>query len=207
MGVLAVGKLRTGRRPLQRSRWDMDGELLATDDAARPNAICGKVTSNEGIEKRGNKNFNAPAFQHSNIPIMAEQRIRIRARLKRAFALYEVLLGVAVFALGVIALGRAVENCINASTISAEDNVVRQILSDRMAQVQAASAVPDAEKEFKLDTNYGRVTLQQKTTPAALTEPDNTLVTGINIVTLTARWAHAGVSQSRQIQFYVYRSG
>jgi len=127
--------------------------------------------------------------------------------LTRAFALYEVLLGVAVFALGVIALGRAVENCINASTISAEDNVVRQVLSDRMAQVQAASAVPDAEKEFKIDTNYGRMILQQKTTAAALTEPDNTLITGINIVTLTARWAHAGVPQSKQIQFYVYRSG
>jgi hypothetical protein len=114
---------------------------------------------------------------------------------------------VAVFALGVIALGRAVENCINASTISSEDNVVRQILSDRMAQVQATAAVPDPEKEFKIDTNYGRVTLQQKTTPATLTEPDNTLITGINVVTLTARWEHAGVAESKQIQFYVYRSG
>ena len=123
------------------------------------------------------------------------------------FALYEVLLGVAVFALGVIALGRAVENCINASTISAEDNVVRQILSDRMAEVQAASAVPDAEKEFKIDTNYGRVILDQKTVPATLTEPDNTLVTGMNIVTLTAHWEHAGVPESKEIQFYVYRSG
>jgi hypothetical protein len=123
------------------------------------------------------------------------------------FALYEVLLGVAIFALGVIALGRAVENCINASTISAEDNVVRQILSDRMAEVQAASAVPDAEKEFKIDTNYGRVILDQKTVPATLTEPDNTLVTGMNIVTLTAHWEHAGVPESKEIQFYVYRSG
>lgn len=128
-------------------------------------------------------------------------------RGQMAFALYEVLLGVAIFALGVIALGRAVENCINASTISAEENVVRQILSDRMAQVQAASAVPDAEKEFKINTGYGRITLTQKTAPAALTEPDNTLITGINIVTLTARWEHAGVPQSKQIQFYVYRSG
>ena len=124
-----------------------------------------------------------------------------------AFALYEVLLGVAVFAVGVIALGRAVENCINASTISAEDNVVRQILSDRMAQVQAASAVPDAEKEFKIDTHYGRVILHQKSAPASLTEPDNTLITGINTVTLTASWEHAGVQESKQIQFYVYRSG
>jgi Tfp pilus assembly protein PilV len=130
-------------------------------------------------------------------------------RRKRAFgfALYEVLLGVAIFALGVVALGRAVENCINASTISAEENAVRQILSDRMAQVQAASAVPDAEKEFKINTNYGRIILTQKTAPAALTEPDNTLITGINLVTLTARWDHAGIPQAKQIQFYVYRSG
>jgi Tfp pilus assembly protein PilV len=134
-----------------------------------------------------------------------DQRSAIRGRM--GFALYEVLLGVAIFALGVIALGRAVENCINASTISAEENVVRQILSDRMAQVQAASAVPESEKEFKINTNYGRIVVTQKTAPAALTEPDNTVINGINMVTLTARWEHAGVPESRQIQFYVYRSG
>lgn len=133
-----------------------------------------------------------------------DRRSAIRGRM--AFALYEVLLGVAIFALGVIALGRAVENCINASTISAEENAVRQILSDRMAEVQAASAVPEAEKEFKIDTTYGRVILTQKTALASLTEPDNTIINGINIVTLTARWEHAGIPESKQIQFYVYRS-
>lgn len=158
------------------------------------------------MEKRGDEIFNTPALPHSNTPIMAARRTRKRLRSTYAFALYEVLLGVAIFALGVIALGRAVENCINASTISAEENVVRQILSDRMAQVQAASAVPDAEKEFKIKTSYGRVILTQKTAPAALTEPDNTVINGINLVTLTAHWEHAGIPQSRQIQFYVYRA-
>jgi Tfp pilus assembly protein PilX len=163
-------------------------------------------SNDEGMEKWGNEIFNTPGPQHSNIPVMAARRLRRRSRSKYAFALYEVLLGVAIFAVGVIALGRAVENCINASTISAEENVVRQILSDRMAQVQAASAVPDAEKEFKVNTSYGKVTLTQKAAPAALTEPDNTLITGINLVTLTAHWDHAGIPQSKQIQFYVYRS-
>ena len=165
------------------------------------------MTGNGVMEKWGTEIFNTPALQDSNIPIMAARPIRTRARSKYAFALYEVLLGVAIFALGVIALGRAVENCLNASTISAEENVVRQILSDRMAQVQAATAVPETEKEFKIKTSYGRVILTQKAAPAALTEPDNTLITGINLVTLTARWQHAGVPQSKQIQFYVYRSG
>lgn len=159
-----------------------------------------------GIEKWGSEIFNAPALQHSNTRIMAARPVRKRSRSKYAFALYEVLLGVAIFAIGVIALGRAVENCLNASTISAEENVVRQILSDRMAQVQAASAVPDPEKEFKIKTGYGNVILTQKTAPAALTEPDNTVITGMNLVTLTARWEHAGIAQSKQIQFYVYRS-
>jgi hypothetical protein len=163
--------------------------------------------SDGAIEKWGNEIFNAPAFQPSNTPIMPARPLRRRSRSKYAFALYEVLLGVAIFALGVISLGRAVQNCLNASTISAEENVVRQLLSDRMAQVQAASVVPEAEKEFKIKTSYGRVILTQKTAPAALTEPDNTIINGINLVTLTARWQHAGVPQSKQIQFYVYRSG
>jgi Tfp pilus assembly protein PilV len=163
---------------------------------------------NDGAMKKwGDEIFNTPALQPSNTLIMPARPVRRRPRSKYAFALYEVLLGVAIFSLGVISLGRAVQNCLNASTISAEENVVRQILSDRMAQVQATLAVPEAEKEFKITTSYGRVILTQKTADAALTEPDNTIINGINLVTLTARWEHAGVPQSKQIQFYVYRSG
>jgi hypothetical protein len=134
-------------------------------------------------------------------------KTRLLRTSKAAFALYEVLLGVAVFAIGVIALGRAVQNCLNASTISAEEKSVRQILSDRMAVVQAAPGVPEAEKEFKIKSNYGDVRLVQKSGPAELAEPDHTLLTGINLVTLTIYWRHAGIPQSKQIQFYVYRSG
>src|ERR1043166_9099823 len=87
--------------------------------------------------------FNTPSLQHSNTRMMVVRRTRRQKTSAFAFALYEVLIGVAIFALGVIALGRAVENCLNASTISAEENAVRQILSDRMAQVQSASAGPE----------------------------------------------------------------
>jgi hypothetical protein len=124
-----------------------------------------------------------------------------------AFALYEVLLGITIFALGVIALGHAVENCLNASTISAEEDVVRQILSNRMAEIQTAQGVPDDSKEFKADSNYGGIKVVQKTTAAELTEPDNTLLDGIYLVTLTAQWRQGGVPQAKQVKFYVYRPG
>jgi Tfp pilus assembly protein PilV len=125
----------------------------------------------------------------------------------RAFALYEVLLGITIFALGVIALGHAVENCLNASTINAEEDVVRQILSNQMAEIQAAQDVPDDAKEFKVDSNYGAIRVVQKTAAAEMTEPDNTLLNGIYLVTLTAQWQRGGIPQSTQIRFYVYRPG
>lgn len=124
-----------------------------------------------------------------------------------AFALIEVMIGLAIFALGVVALGRAAQNCLNASMLSAEEDRVRQILANRMAEIQTTIAVPDASKESKVDTGYGVVTLIQKSTLAELVEANNTRLTGIRLVTLSAQWQRNGAAQSRQIQFYVYRSG
>jgi hypothetical protein len=122
-----------------------------------------------------------------------------------AFALYEVLMGLAIFALGVLALGRAVGNCLNASTLNAEENRVRQILSNRMAEVQATPGFPDAAKEFNIDTGYGTVKLIQKSAPAELEDDDGVQLTNLNRVTLTAKWKRGGADQSQQIEFYVYR--
>jgi Tfp pilus assembly protein PilV len=139
---------------------------------------------------------------------MKHQRstIKHRGALRRpGFALYEVLLGVAIFAVGVLALGRAVENCMNASMLNAEEDAVRQILSNRMAEIQATRGAPDSAKEDKVDSGYGMVKLRQKSASAELTEPNNTQLNGIDLVILTAQWQRGGVSQSKQIKFYVYR--
>src|SRR4051812_46253799 len=108
-------------------------------------------------------------LHHSTSPIF---------RRSSGFALYEVLLGVAVFVIGVLALGRSVENCINASTLTAEDSRIRLILANRMAEIQATPGTPDAAKETKVDTGYGSVKLIQKTVPAQLTEEDGVELNG-----------------------------
>jgi Tfp pilus assembly protein PilV len=132
---------------------------------------------------------------------------RSNFKSQSAFALYEVLMGLAIFALGVLALGRAVENCLNASTLNAEENRIRQILSNRMAEVQATPGRPDDSKEFKVDTGYGIVKVIQKSAPAGLENDDGAALTGVNLVTLTAKWTRRGADQSQQIEFYVYRPG
>ena len=128
-------------------------------------------------------------------------------RTRVAFALYEVLIGLAIFSVGVLALGRSVQNCLNASGLNAEEDRVRQILSNRMAELQATPGFPDAKKETKIATGYGEVLLVQRSVPASLKVDANTEIGGMNLVTLTVQWTRGGAAQSRKIQFYVYRAG
>jgi Tfp pilus assembly protein PilV len=128
-----------------------------------------------------------------------------KSRRRVAFALTEVLLGLAIFALGVLALGRAVENCLQANTLNAEENRVRQILANRMAEVQATPGFPDPSKEFNIDSGYGIVKLIQKSASAELEEDNGAKLVNVNRVSLTANWKRGGTTQSQQIEFYVYR--
>jgi Tfp pilus assembly protein PilV len=133
------------------------------------------------------------------------QRSQVRGQI--GFALYEVLMGVAIFALGVLALGRAVENCLNASALNAEENRVHLILSNRMAEVQTTPGLPDEKKEFNVDTGYGTVKLIQTSVDAGLKDDNDAQLAGLHRVVLTVKWTRAGVNQSEQIEFYVYRPG
>lgn len=133
--------------------------------------------------------------------------MRLSRRIAPGFALYEVLIGVTIFVVGVLSLGRSVENCMNAVTLSAQEDRVRQILSNRMSEVQATPGFPDAKWEAKLETGYGPVLLRQQSGPAELKDEKDLEVGGINRVTLIAEWTRGGVAQSRKLEFYVYRAG
>jgi Tfp pilus assembly protein PilV len=121
------------------------------------------------------------------------------------FALYEVLLGLAIFAIGVISLGRAVGNCMTANALGAEDARVRDLLANRMAEIEAAPGTPDKVKLSKIATGYGTVELQQNAVPEELNE-DGAALNGITRVTLTAKWTRGGAAQAKHIAFYVYRA-
>jgi hypothetical protein len=129
-----------------------------------------------------------------------------RAALRRAaFALYEVMLGVLIFAVGIVALGRAVNNCMSASALSTDDARVREILANRMVEIETTPGQPDKTKESKIDTGFGIVKLVQQAAPQQMKEEDGTELTGIIRVTLTANWTRGGAAQSKAIAFYVYR--
>jgi hypothetical protein len=60
---------------------------------------------------------------------------------------------------------------------------------------------------MKIDTGYGIVKLSQKSAAAELKDEEGFDLEGISRVTLTAEWSRQGVTQSKQIVFYVYRAG
>ena len=124
---------------------------------------------------------------------------------RSAFALAEVMLGVLIFSIGIIALGRTVSNCVNASALGADDARVREILANRMVEIETTPGRPDQSKEFKIDSGFGIIKLVQKAAPQEMKEDDGTELTGIIHVTLTANWTRGGAAQLKQIAFYVYR--
>ena len=126
---------------------------------------------------------------------------------KRAFALAEVMLGLLVFVIGVLMLGRSVQNCIAAAALSAEDDRIRLILANRMAEIQAMPGFPDERKETNINTGYGEVKLIQNSVPAGLTDDKGLEMGGINRVTLSVEWVRNRISQRRKVAFYVYRQG
>src|SRR5205809_5686395 len=105
-------------------------------------------------------------------------------RKRRGFALAEVMLGMFVFLIGVLMLGRSVQNCLNASALSAEDERVRLILANRMAEIQATPGFPDDHKETTVNTGYGEVRLLQTAEPAGLQDDKGLELGGIKRVTL-----------------------
>ena len=131
--------------------------------------------------------------------------MRRNSKRRGAFALFEVLIGVTIFVVGVLALGRSVENCLNASVLTAEEDRVRQILSNRMAEIQATPGTPDENAKREINTGYGVVNLLEKSAPAGFQSETNVELNGISLVTLTAQWTRGGVPQVRKLDFYVYR--
>jgi hypothetical protein len=81
----------------------------------------------------------------------------------------------------------------NATALSAEEDRVRQILSNRMAEIQATPGNPDPKRESKIETGYGQVVLKEKSAPSGLKTEKDIELAGINLVTLTAEWTRGGV--------------
>ena len=130
----------------------------------------------------------------------------IRFASQRGFLLLEIILAVAIFTVGVLSLGRCLNNCLVAQQIQSEEERARAALENRMAEIQASPALPDEFRERKLNGMYTGVTLIERRKAVQVKNEDNVDMGDLHEVTLTTQWtAPDGRTLSRSVAFDLLR--
>jgi len=125
----------------------------------------------------------------------------------RGFILLEVLIGVMIFSVGVLALGKCVNNCLAAQIITAEDQRARLALENRMAEIEGGEVTVElAEKVEKLTGMFKGMQISQKRTPAKLKDENDRLLENIYVIDLEVKWTSNMEPQSKSLSFYDYQT-
>jgi len=123
---------------------------------------------------------------------------------RAGFVLLEAMMAVAIFALGVIALGRCVSNCVAAERFKVEDARARRVLENRMAEIEAESVTVANASEEKLKAPFEGMTLKQKRVELKKKNEKKAEMTGLYAVMLEVTWLSDREPQSKQLTFYVH---
>ena len=123
----------------------------------------------------------------------------------RGFILLEVMLGVAIFAIGILALGRCVSNCVAAETARQEMDRARLALENRMAQIEAGQVPTTKDLSDPLDGAFTGMTLKQTRTRVAAKNEKGLPLANLYKVNLELDWMSGNEPESRTLFFYVMR--
>jgi prepilin-type N-terminal cleavage/methylation domain-containing protein len=128
--------------------------------------------------------------------------IRAHRGSGRGFVLIETILAVAIFSIGVLALGRCVENCVLADIAKEQDNRARRALENEMALIESG-AKPLAESSAEeLKGMFQGMVLKTKRTLLKEKNEKNQDIVGIYDVLIEVGWTVGEEKQSRSIEFY-----
>ena len=133
-----------------------------------------------------------------------------RCGKRRGVMLLEAMLAVAIFAIGVITLGRCVSNCIAAQRLQGEELLARRALENRWAEIEsgavplnAGKAGPTSSSE-ELKGPFAGMTMKMASVPVLKKNEKEEKIEGISAVTLTVVWQSGGDELSKELIFYVY---
>ncbi len=126
-------------------------------------------------------------------------------RRRAAFLLLETMIGVAIFAIGVLALARCVSQCLDAESAKVWDERARVALANRMAEIEAGAVSLEKNKPEELEGLFKGITLNQTRTPLHLKDEAEKELPGLFQVDLEAVWKEPAGPQSKALTFYVYQ--
>jgi type II secretory pathway component PulJ len=120
--------------------------------------------------------------------------------------LLEVVVAVAIFTLGVLALGRCMSNCLDTQAVIAQEERARLALENTMVEVQANPSLPDERSSKALNGMFQGITMVEERRTLDLKNEKNIGMPNLHEITLTARWSsRLGGVQSRSVTFNLLR--
>jgi Tfp pilus assembly protein PilV len=128
------------------------------------------------------------------------------ARRQNGFLLLECMLAVAIFALGVLTLGRCVENCLKAEKFRREEALAQRALMNYWIQIEAG-AIPlaaSAPAPEKLRGAWEGMTMQITQEPLTLTNETDQELFGLYSVKLQLSWPTGGETTTREMSFIIF---
>jgi hypothetical protein len=124
----------------------------------------------------------------------------------RAFVLLEVMIGVMIFSVGLLALGRCVNNCVIAESVRQESERARLALENRMAEIEAGEIPTDKALSEDVGDNFPGMKIKQVRRPVEAKNEKGNEIKGLYEMDLEVDWTTDNEPQSRSLSFYVLRS-
>ena len=130
--------------------------------------------------------------------------MRNTMRSRRGFILLECMLAVAIFALGILALGRCVENCLKAEKIRREEGLAQRALANYWVQVEQG-AIPITENRSEaLKGAWEGMTMNISREPLVVKNEKDQELFGLYTVKLQLSWPNGAETITRDLQFVIY---
>ena len=120
------------------------------------------------------------------------------------FVLLDCMLAVAIFALGILALGRCVENCLHAEKIRREEGLAQRALANYWIQVEQG-AIPITENvSYPLKGAWEGMTMNVSREPLVVKNEKDQELFGLYTVKLQLSWPNGPETINRELQFVIY---
>ena len=130
--------------------------------------------------------------------------LRHRSKKSAGFLLLESMLAVAIFGLGVIALGRCVENCLRAERIRREEGLAQRVLANYLVQIET-EALPLSDKiTEQLKGAWAGMTMNITREQLKLQNEKEQELFGLYKVTLDVSWSAGRETIHRDLSFIFY---
>lgn len=111
-----------------------------------------------------------------------------------------------IFAIGVLALGECVNNCITAENLRQQTERARLALENRMAEVEAGEIGTTKPLTEDLGDGFPGMTIHQSRKAVTARNEKGAVINNLYEVDMEVDWTIGAEPQAKKVAFYVLRS-